>query len=408
MNIKFFKGLFSKIKAAGKKKTQKKVSKASIRSQKDKRASFMSSVNLKVKLYVSFAILIAFMLATSAISLTNIRKINVQAQGMYEKNLKSINILNNMREIIFTDINTAHDLSGSITDTNVQKLESSTKAMDELLKQFQTEADTKVNKNLLTQLASNDNTYKDKKGTFIDYCKKNYDNLYIYDAMLKNSGNDMNVVLDSLIKYNEDQADIASKNNLEVYNSTLRTSVSMLAVTILLSLLIAAAISTNIASQVRKILAFANVLKNKDLSIDIQVNGRDEFSKISRALLETKESIKNIIGNVADMSQDMGASSEELSATIQEITSKMDEIDSNTLTIVKDTEDLSALTEEVTASTLESNTTINKLSEKSQLGNKISRDIEKRAMEIKEKTDESLRASDELYRINQTKIVEAI
>lgn len=58
--------------------------------------------------------------------------------------------------------------------------------------------------------------------------------------------------------------------------------------------------------------------------------------------------------------------------------------------------------------TLESKNIINSLSEKSQLGNKISKDIEKRALEIKQKTNDSLKVADDLYRVNQQKIVDAI
>jgi methyl-accepting chemotaxis protein len=57
---------------------------------------------------------------------------------------------------------------------------------------------------------------------------------------------------------------------------------------------------------------------------------------------------------------------------------------------------------------MELNETINKLSEKSQMGNKISNDIEKRAHEVENKTNESLKIADDLVKLNQQKIVEAI
>jgi methyl-accepting chemotaxis protein len=86
----------------------------------------------------------------------------------------------------------------------------------------------------------------------------------------------------------------------------------------------------------------------------------------------------------------------------------MDEVNTNTETIVKGTEELSALTEEVSSSTIELNESITNLSQKSQLGSKISNDIEKRAVEVESKTNESLKRADDLVKLNQQKIVEAI
>jgi methyl-accepting chemotaxis protein len=182
----------------------------------------------------------------------------------------------------------------------------------------------------------------------------------------------------------------------------------VLLISIILLVLILIILSVNINSQLKKTLAFANVLKDKDLSKDVEINGKDEFAKILQALLETKQSIKNIIGNVSGMSHEMGTSSEVMSATIEQITSKIEEVNLNTETIVEGSEELSALTEEVAASTLQSKEIIKNLSEKSQLGNKISKDIEKRALDIREKTNESLKIADNLYKANQIKIIEAI
>ncbi|AJH00165.1 hypothetical protein LF65_03608 [Clostridium beijerinckii] len=402
MNEKFFKGLFIKINAKNHEKKSHIVGKTNMKAG-------INSINLRSKLYISFIIIIVGMIISSAVGIINIRKINEQSKALYEHNLKSITLLHNIREALLLDLNTVNAISNkNYSNSAVQAMEDSTKMTDELLKQLKAVADTNFNKSLTEKIMENYGSYEASKKDLINNCNNNGENISVSAAMLKNVGHNIDALLDSLINYNQQQADLANKNNAKIYNSTMKLSIIMLMVIILLSVLISAVISTNLDLQVKRILAYANVLKNKDLSIDIEVMGKDEFSKISRALIETKESIREIIGNISEMSQDIGSGSEELSATTEEINSKMDEVDSNTETIVKGTEELSALTEEVTASTIESNSIVNKLSEKAQLGKKLSMDIEKRAIEIKQKTNESLKSSDELYRINQSKIIDAI
>lgn len=409
MSIKFFKQGLSKVKSKDRVRIKaKKTPKTYFKSFKNKNLIGINSINLRIKLYISFTILIACSIAISAIGMTNIYKINSQSKSMYEQNLKSINLLHSIRENIFLDLNSINELNQYQSDAELQKISNNTKKLDKLLGQFQALSDTETNKNLLDMLSTDYKTYKEDKQEFIELCKKPDSNKDFIVGMLKNNANKIDVTLDALINYNQKQADLAAENNNIIYNNVMASSTTLLLIAIILSVVISIIISTNINSQVKKILVFANMLKNKDLSVEIEINGRDEFSRISRALIETKQSIKEIISNISHMSEDMGATSEELSATIEEITSKMEEINLNTETIVKGTEELSALTEEVTSLTLESKNIINSLSEKSQLGNKISKDIEKRALEIKQKTNDSLKVADDLYRVNQQKIVDAI
>lgn len=408
MNMKILRGLFSGISIRDKKSTKemknlKKINKTSLNKR-----MMINSINLSTKLYISFAILISCMIVTSVSSISNIRKINIQSKAMYERNLRNIDLLHNIREITINDINSAYVLSKLVNDTEFQTFQANTKKTDDLLSNFKTMADTGVNKKLLTQLLSNFKMYENSKQEFIDNYKNGSENLSSNASELKSYSTDIDMGLEAIIKYNQKQAGLAEKNNENIYSRVIKSSLILLIIAIALSVLISFIITVNLTSQVKKILDFARSLKNKDLSQEIEVDGKDEFSKILMALMETKESVKDIIADVTDIAQDMEASSEELSATIEEITYKMDEVNLNTVTIVKGADELSKLTAEVASSTADSNKTINSLSEKSQLGNRISNDIEKRAFDIKEKTSESLRASEVLYNINLSKITDAI
>jgi methyl-accepting chemotaxis protein len=402
MKIRFSSNVFKRGKDSNSKKKIKKIT------LKSKRFIGVNSIKLKYKLYISFAILIICTLAASMVGITNIRKINMQSKNMYEYNLKSIALLHSIRENIFLDLNTISLLSQYHSDAELVKMNASTKKIDGLIEQFKSISKTDVNKNLMDMLQSNYKAYKENKIEFEKLVKEpNSDKLFTV-ATIKSKASIIDLNLETLIEYNEKQANLADEINDKTYDNVMISSLAILIFSIVLCIVISIAMSANIGSQVKKILVVANLLKDKNLGVDIEASGRDEFSEIARALIGTKDSIKEIISNVNNMAEDMGTTSEELSATIEEIASTMDEVNTNTETIVKGTEELSALTEEVSSSTIELNESITNLSQKSQLGSKISNDIEKRAVEVESKTNESLKRADDLVKINQQKIVEAI
>jgi methyl-accepting chemotaxis protein len=327
---------------------------------------------------------------------------------MYEYNLKGINILRDIRETIFLDQNMANDLVVYVSDNLAKQYKNSTQKLDSLVKELNNYSNTKERYNLLKILSIDYDSYKSQKENFINEFNIPNSQKELHAGLLSNTAEKIDVTLSALIDYNKKQADIAANNNDSIYKKVMLQFVLVLSGTIILSILISIIISLNLSSQLRKIMVFTNALKDKDLSTDISLSGRDEFTQILKALDETRQSIKDIISDISKTSEDMSIRSEELSTTIEEISSKMDDINTNTKVIVNGTEELSALTEEVSSSINESNNTIENLSKKAQLGNGASKDIEKRAIEIRDKSDLSYKNADELYVINLKKISDAI
>jgi methyl-accepting chemotaxis protein len=368
----------------------------------------INSIKLRNKLYISFTILILCSLMISLIGIVNIRKINLQAKSMYEHNLKGMNLLHDIRETVFLDQNVIIELAKYNDEGLATNMNKNTKKLDDLLQELKMLTSNKVNEKIMEMIIINYKTYKNDKEEF-DKVRKNSDtSTSIYASKLKTDAYSIDIGLEALIKHNQAQADLAAENNNKTYNNVMIYLFIALAVTIILSVFISVVISTNLALQVKKILVFTNLLKAGDLCVEIEVDGKDEFAQISKALNETSKSIREIIFDISKMSENMSATSEELSATIEEISSKMEDVNTNTQTIVKGNNELNTLTAEANAAITESDKNINTLSQKSQFNNGISTDIEKRAVEVKEKSNESLKNADNLYRINQQKIIEAI
>lgn len=127
-------------------------------------------------------------------------------------------------------------------------------------------------------------------------------------------------------------------------------------------------------------------------------------SSLNQAVANTQGLLKEISANASDMS----ASSEELSATTEEVLAQMQSIDESTQGISKGTEDTSASLEEINASGQEISTISNELSNKANDGNASTKEIEHRAVEMKENAQKSIEAAQVIYKEKQAKILEAI
>lgn len=387
---------------------QKKLSKKHFDYFKKIKFIRFNSISLRSKLYASFSILVVCSIIMGTIGITNIQKINLQSKSMYENNLKSISIIHSIRETIFQNLNKVNTLENAQSDKEVTALSANMTKLDDQVKQMQYISKTDLNSSIIIAFTNNYNSYKVLIDEFIKLYKQPDSNKTLTFLNLGSLSNTMDNELDTLINYNQKQADLAAANNDKAYKNVMVSFPAVIVLAILLSIVISIIISYNISTQIKKIMVFTNLLKDKDLSAEIQVDGKDEFSQILKALNETRQSIKEIVENISLTSEDMSSTSEELSASIEEISATMVGVNENTELIVKDTEELSALTEEVSASTTECNETINDLSQKSQLGNNVSKDIEKRALEIKAKTDESIEIANNLYKANQQKVMDAI
>jgi methyl-accepting chemotaxis protein len=149
----------------------------------------------------------------------------------------------------------------------------------------------------------------------------------------------------------------------------------------------------------------------------VKVGAEDEIGEVFKALNEACYNIKNLITDVISSSEHINHSSKSLSLTTKKISFKMEEVSEATKHIVEGIESLSATTEEVNASTEDILTTTSKLSDKAQEGDNTSKQIEERALSIKEKGVKSAKIAKVMYvekhknilsSIEEGKIVEEI
>jgi methyl-accepting chemotaxis protein len=177
---------------------------------------------------------------------------------------------------------------------------------------------------------------------------------------------------------------------------------------VLYSIIITLVIKSSFVTALLQIKSFAENLAIYDISLDIDVDRKDEFGQTSAALNLAAKNIREIINELVDSAHNMSSSSAELSATTEEVLSTMKDIQMNAIEISKGNETLNSSIAEITASTQEIETSTNDLSVKAVKGNESSIQIEERAKNVSITSSNASRIANEVYNEKHDRILKAI
>lgn len=214
--------------------------------------------------------------------------------------------------------------------------------------------------------------------------------------------------INEFIEISRNNAKMSNDNNTELYNKVKGAMYAISLAGLVIATILGTALSVYISGSIKSGLKFAEAIGNGDLTQSIDLNSKDEFGKLAKALNIARDNIKELISKVIEQSGDVSAASEELSATVEEMTAKLVSINEYTKEIVKGTEETSATTQEISASIEEVNSGIAELSSKSTEGSYESEKIKDKAINIKEKGQESKISAEELYVVKEKNIIKAI
>jgi len=182
----------------------------------------------------------------------------------------------------------------------------------------------------------------------------------------------------------------------------------VIAISFVVSMLISFIMTKWLTTRMKRVVKFANSLKEGDLTKRIKNTSNDELGQIMISLNEASENMKNVISEITSSSQDMSASSQELTATTEEVASTMMTIQQATQEISEGSAGLSATTEEVNATVEQIGTLAEELNNKAIEADKSSLEIMERASNVRNKAESSSTTAANLYEEKEIKIKKAI
>lgn len=373
----------------------------------------MNKIKISQKLILSYVSIAILIFVVGIIGALNMKKININANFMFDNNLCSIEILDKIKGGLLENrgetlmlINQANrDQVGKI-ENNITEIKTK---VDEYKKQYKKMNTTVEEKKLYQNLINDQASFRKLRDQMDVYIKKgDYESAQKIFVEANKYNEKMVETINELIEHSGNEAEKAKNSNNKVFLSSYKIMFTISIIGLLLALGLGLLISSWLGKRFKMIVNFAHKLSEGDLTESIEIKENDEIdimaASLNKAIINIKELILEVIGSAENIS----ASSEELSATIQEVSSNMQSVNESTKHICEGISDLSARTEEITASEEKITSTIGEISTKAVKGDKVSSEIEIRAVNVKEKGISSAQTAKEIYIEKQEKIVKAI
>lgn len=258
-------------------------------------------------------------------------KVQDSFNGVINQNLKEIKDVNEIKLNLSSE---GLYLRGFIIDnnaSNTQKLDGYQSKTTELVNKLQKKADSKTLKNYSSSL--ND--------IMVNY-NKTVDNI----IDLKNSGKDKDVILELNNAETAYQSLMTNINAIEKYQNkqlsltredvghiVLRSNIIAFIISVLgmfTALLYIYSLKRTLFKPLLKVVEGAKHIASGDLTQeDLHIKSKNEIGTLAKSFNEMKNSLRTIINNIGESSQQLSASMEELAASTEEISNSSDEVANN-------------------------------------------------------------------------------
>lgn len=372
----------------------------------------LKNLKLSAKLTMCFVLLSIFIGVIGYIGIYNLGKVNENVDFMYNMCFVQANetraLQSNLLAIRAELIELVNSKDASNNKTVEDEINNLKNKNTELIKGLQKTLGTNE-KELFSQFMKYENAY----GTALEEVlnnvnESNYDEAEIRLRQATMERQNMFDVLDELIAANEKMAKDTSKDNNSIYNQTKKSMTAIIILVSVFAIGFGVTISITITRRLNKVVTFAHTMGGGDFSESIVVSANDEIGTMAKALNNAAEAIRKLISEVIGNAGNLSALSEELLASIEEITTKMEDVDNSTVTITTGIEELSASTEEVNASVQEIDSSTTEIADESGESREYVHKARAKAMELQERSLNSIEMSRSLYHEINGKITKAI
>ncbi|WP_195428919.1 methyl-accepting chemotaxis protein [Clostridium sp. D46t1_190503_E9] len=398
-------------------KNRKKGNKYKLRKSSKAKKNKITKINrlhkISNRLIGCFLLIIALIIFIWGLGLYNMKQINDASEKLYFNNTLGITYINELSENSTYNYLASKQLIISRDDDSnkvlIQNIYYNNQRNSQLIQLYINSITKEEDRERFDEIISSLNELEESSNQIISLVKEKKfteANDHAYD--LDTSRGNFTIKIDRLVELNSKWAQESIISNETIYNNSLKLTLIVIIISILITLISSARITLRISKSLKKIMDLSNRIAKYDLSESIEINYNDEFGAIGTSLNTAQENLKNIINSVKNSTEMVNSSSEDLAASIEEVTCQFDLISESSNDINSTIQETSAITEELSASILEVSASIDVLSEKATDGNINSEKIQKRSTNIKQNTEYVIDNTSNLYKDVENDIKESI
>ncbi|EKE27113.1 MAG: hypothetical protein ACD_4C00038G0001, partial [uncultured bacterium (gcode 4)] len=156
---------------------------------------------------------------------------------------------------------------------------------------------------------------------------------YIENAMPRNDK------INEALKVKQKQQETRTE---ESFRFTMQALVLLVGVIILIGCSVAYLITRSITKPLAELIELANRVAAGDLTVEIEINSRDEIGQLGSALQKMVHNLREMILHVSDTSNQVASAANQLHSTAEQIATGAEEVASQTGTVATASEEMSA------------------------------------------------------------------
>lgn len=369
----------------------------------------MKNLNVRKKIFISFAVMITFM---AMFSIIMILKINI-LKVTWNTNIKLTTVQElrnsiNACGINVRDIRVMEDAQA--VSTRKTWIRDSMENYKKLSKQLETITTSENDKNLLNET----NAKADKYFTHINNIlnAKNISeisNKEMTDFSLQEK--DLFDNLDKIIDNENSKNHSAILDGENIIKYIMISAIILIVGGLIIAIVFSYILQANISKPIQIIASDLKTLSKGDFTIVLPeafLKRGDEIGQLSNSVNLMQKDLVQLLKEILSCSQSLNISGEELSATVEEMTAKFKTINRATEKIVNGSQETSASAEEITASVEEVDSSINELSSKAMEGSNNANQFKERAVGMQNDGKVAVENISNLYRANEQRTLKAI
>ncbi|OPJ60555.1 methyl-accepting chemotaxis protein [Clostridium chromiireducens] len=372
-------------------------------------------IKISQKLIITSIVSALFLIVVGGIGLSNMNVLNNNTNIIYNNNLLALQKLYSIQNNVNLGVSDMEHIinsnfKSSVSDS-ISNLNDRSNLNNKIFEEYENiqfssnkeEEDYKKVRNTLSQ-------YRDSRSNIMKYINEdNYEEaIRLYNSeyvnLRKQLEYNLNVVIQDKIAYAKNM----SESSKAVFNSSFIFLTALIVIGALTLVILGSAMAIWLKRRISYVVNFANGLAEGNLTQEIKITSDDELGNMSRALNIATANMKKLVLELVNEMKEMSISNEALTTIMKEMSVTMHNIKGATGWIAGTSGDLSTSTQEVSSHTTVIEELTNELNKKAEKREKDSDEIMQRALEVKEKAEQSSIKAISLYNEKETKIRKAI
>jgi methyl-accepting chemotaxis protein len=358
----------------------------------------LNMFKVKSKILLLSIILIIFSCLIGIIGYYYLATANSNMDLLYKNNLVSIENLNdnrNQARAIEADIYyiMLHTDDSNLQANKLKDIEDRDKNFDNNWETYKKTDLDQYEKDTIPVLESNLQKYKAGRDVAIKLVMdgKQQEGLEKYKS-IETSANDFQTELRELATYNSQDADKVHTENYNRFISLRNIYVGMFTLVIIIGIILTLIISKSITYPLGVAVKQLKLVATGDFSIDIPnifIKSKDEIGDIGRSIASMQTSLKLLIENIKNESDDIKKVTYSVTENMQNLNLNIEEVSSTTEELSAGMQETAAASEEMNATTAEIERSVESIAKRSEEGARKASKINKRAIDTKNSVTDS-------------------